>query len=503
MHDSIEDRRSRDGNESVKKPNLYFSEYFGVDPTVLDRYGAFDISVVSDLPLFIDPFLLFNSDKAEYQALHRQILEYLFFLRDKASPSLDDGLLHAWYRFKEVRQNWLGFTVLGNGGSGLGGGFAKALHDALLDVLSGFGNEQITSGSHLEKLALVRPGVGRDNISDFATNLIKDYLLEYTQNFARQHVDPAKCADFPVTRSAFNYQTETWETRNYYLPRLGNDFVLLTPADLLTRDDTWISHGDMIRGFARLPEAVPDSQLRAAINNYFRRQLGKKPTARDWTDAAQKTLREYPVLIDYYIKSKEDTGDEAVATSSKKVDDAYQILVAQLRRVVADLEQRTSFYQTSWTSYDEALERVKLFKDYVENNDGYQLINRSGRPFSNEKEVQLFFGLLWCRTEFDINREPNNGRGPVDFKVSYGAGDKSLIEFKLASNSSLKRNLENQVAIYEKANRTNKSIKVIICYTAADQVKVAKVLQELKLDGQASVIVIDARNDNKPSASTA
>lgn len=487
----------------MKEPNLYFSEYFSVDPTVLDQHGAFDISVVSDLPLFVDPFLLFNSDKREYQALHQQILKYLFFLRDKASPSLDEGLVHAWYRFKEVRQNWLGFTLLGNGGSGLGGDFAKSLHSALRDILSSFGSEQITSSSHLEKLALVRPGVGRDNISDFATNLIKDYLLEYTQAFAKRYLDSTKCDDFAVTRAVFNYQTETWETRRYYLPRLGNDFVLLTPADILTRDDTWISHGDMIRGFARLPEAVPDSHMRAAINNYFRRQLGKKPTKQDWAQAAQKTLREFPELIDYYIKSKEDAGDEAAVASSKKVDDTYEILVAQLRRAVSDLERRTKFYETSWTSHDEALERVTLFKDYVENNDGYQLINRAGRPFSNEKEVQLFFGLLWCRTEFDINREPNNGRGPVDFKVSYGAGDKSLIEFKLASNSSLKRNLENQVAIYEKANRTNKSIKVIICYTAADQDKVARVLKDLKLDAEPSVIVIDARNDNKPSASNA
>jgi len=44
---------------------------------VLDRHGAFDISMVSDLPLFIDPFLLFGSDKAEYQALHGEILKYL------------------------------------------------------------------------------------------------------------------------------------------------------------------------------------------------------------------------------------------------------------------------------------------------------------------------------------------------------------------------------------------------------------------------------------------
>ncbi|MBA0125528.1 hypothetical protein H0B56_08245 [Haloechinothrix sp. YIM 98757] len=483
--------------------DLYFSEHFGVDPAVLEEYGAFDVSIVSDLPLFIDPFLLFNSDKPEYQALHEQILKYLYFLRDKAAPDLDPALIKSWYRFKEVKQNWLGFTVLGNGGSGLGGKFATSLHKSLGSILTNFGSEQITVSSHLEKLALIQPGVGRDNISDFATNLIKDYLLEYTQTFAKTHLAPEKVDTFAVTRAAFNYDTESWETRRYILPRLGDDFVLLTPADILTRDDTWISQVDMIRRFDGLPLAVPDDSLRAQVNNYFRQRLGKKPTAKDRAAAAHSTIRQFPELIDYYIKTKEESGDEAVATSSKKVDDTYQVLVNQLRLAVADLASKTEFYDQAWNSYDEALDRVHLFKAYVEDNDGYKLINRAGKPFSREDEVQLFFGLLWCSTDFDVNREPNNGRGSVDFKVSYGAGDKSLIEFKLASNSALKRNLEKQVAIYEKANKTDKSIKVIVCYTQADQEKVATVLKELGLDKEPSIVVIDARNDNKPSASKA
>ncbi|MFK4102928.1 hypothetical protein ACI2L1_23140 [Streptomyces sp. NPDC019531] len=483
--------------------DLYFSEYFGVDPAVLEEYGAFDVSIVSDLPLFIDPFLLFNSEKPEYQALHEQILKYLYFLRDKAAPDLDPSLIKSWYRFKEVKQNWFGFTVLGNGGSGLGGKFATSLHESLGSILTNFGSEQITESSHLEKLALIQPGVGRDNISDFATNLIKDYLLDYTQTFAKNHLSPEKVETFAVTRAAFNYDTESWEAQRYVLPRLGDDFVLLTPTDILTRDDTWISQADMIRSFDRLPSAVPDDELRAQVNNYFRQRLGRKPTAKDRAAAAHSTIRQFPELVDYYIKTKEDSGDEAVATSSEKVDDTYKVLVTQLKLAVADLASKSRFYDQAWTSYDEALDRVHLFKAYVEDNDGYKLINRAGKPFSREDEVQLFFGLLWCRTDFDVNREPNNGRGPVDFKVSYGAGDKSLIEFKLASNSSLKRNLENQVPVYEKANRTDKSIKVIICYTQAHQNKVAKVLKELGLDKEPSIVVIDARNDNKPSASKA
>ncbi len=87
--------------------------------------------------------------------------------------------------------------------------------------------------------------------------------------------------------------------------------------------------------------------------------------------------------------------------------------------------------------------------------------------------------------------------------ASYGAGDKSLIEFKLGSNSHLKRNLANQVAIYEKANGTWTSVKVIVYYTAKDEERVIKILKELKLDKERSIVLIDAPSDNKPSASNA
>lgn len=117
--------------------------------------------------------------------------------------------------------------------------------------------------------------------------------------------------------------------------------------------------------------------------------------------------------------------------------------------------------------------------------------------------MQIFFGVVWCGSELDLNREVNNGRGPVDFKASFGSGDKSLIEFKLASNTSLKRNLENQVAIYEAANGTRTSVKVIVCYAMADEVRVRKILGELGLRNEEAIVVIDARADNKPSASKA
>jgi hypothetical protein len=39
----------------------FFNEYFDVAANQVDDYGAFNVSLINDLPLFIDPFLLFNS----------------------------------------------------------------------------------------------------------------------------------------------------------------------------------------------------------------------------------------------------------------------------------------------------------------------------------------------------------------------------------------------------------------------------------------------------------
>ena len=119
--------------------------------------------------------------------------------------------------------------------------------------------------------------------------------------------------------------------------------MILTPLDLLTRDDTWINHKDMIRNFARLPAAVPNDQLRAQINAYFRRRLGNDPDAKRKREAAAETVQRFPELIDRYIRMQEDEGDRAESISAEKVEEAKRVLVEQVRLAVIDLERNTKF----------------------------------------------------------------------------------------------------------------------------------------------------------------
>ena len=487
--------------------NIYFTDYFGVSEAALEQYGAFNISLVTDLPLFIDPFLLFNSDKPEYQALHDDIIRYLRFLRTKSEQGgVSPALIKAWYCFGEVKQNWLGFCETSNSGRGLGKDFAGALDANLVHVFKDFGNERITKGSHLEKLCLIKTGVGRDMISDFTTNLVKDYLLSYTAMFSEKHISPDLLRTVAVPRSYFSYDTERWMPKTYRLPFCQDDFVILTPKDILTKDETWINHSDMVRNFEDIPDAVENDQLRAEINNYFYTMIprDREPTKDDYQEAISSTLSKFPELIDYYIKLKEETGDEAVANSALKVWESSLIYIRQFGSLADLLQRTTPFYSIPGNTLDETREKIYFFKDIIENKGGYRIFYGSaGEPIRQERDVHILFRLVWHGTPSDVSREVDDGRGPADYKISRGATDKTLVEFKLASNTQLKRNLLRQLELYEKASNAQAGFKVIIYFSEQELIRVQGILRELRMEEDARVVLVDARSDNKPSASKA
>lgn len=480
---------------------IYFSDFFSVAPDVLEEYGAFNISLINDLPLFIDPFLLFDSQEDKYQVLHEDIIRYVRFLRDVAgNDSISAGLIESWFGFPEVSQNWLGFSKTGNKGSGLGKDFAKSLNKNLRRVFKSFGQETITRGSHLEKLCLLSDGVGRDHLSDFTTNLIKGYLLEYTQQFAREHIAPELCKTFAVKRVSFNYETRRWHDARFELPAHKGDYILLTPKNMLTKDEAWINRADLLDTFTDIYPAIPDEQLRAQIQEYFLKRLSEKPKDQEIREAASATIEQFPEVLDYYVRKKEDSADEAHLVSNLKVRDTEEQFVNQVQQLVGNHLEGTEFYNLG-DSFEESLRRVHFLKKVIEDNDGYRLFYVKGKPVQREADLQIMYRLTWYATVFDVNREVNNGRGPVDFKVSKGNADKTLVEFKLASNSKLKQNLKHQVNVYEAANDTSKSIKAILHFSLSEYRRVQEILKDLGLQARRDVVLIDASAERKVSAS--
>jgi hypothetical protein len=112
------------------------------------------------------------------------------------------------------------------------------------------------------------------------------------------------------------------------------------------------------------------------------------------------------------------------------------------------------------------------FQALVEDNGLFRMFYDDSGNLRHERFAQLlFFGVAdsYCEANnLDLNREPNAGRGPVDFKVSGGYTARVTVEVKYSSNTSLQKGYTNQLPIYNRAERTVHSIFLVIRTTVSE-----------------------------------
>ncbi len=499
---------------------MQFSDKFEVEPEYLADYGAVNISLVCDIPLFVDPMLIFNSEKTEYKTLHENIIKYFHFLAKKALKPLGKAEIEAWFCFHEVHQNWLGYSLSGNKGSALAKGFGNFLYSHIGFVLE---NNSISNGCHAEKIMLLYDGSGRDKISDMTVNLIKGYLLEYTQKFALQYINKKHRKVFFVDRASFNYITESFVSKEYDLPYIINEkgkeeYVLLTPIDILREDEPSINRKDFIESVDRIRGSINNDVLKFHVEHYIAKAVldyeeqqkmkGKKindsQVHKIELRAFEELTKEYPELYDYYVRLREADTEEIQLECMIEVNNQLTKLIKNAKNLINSFLLNGYERNEALSARDEAVNRIIYFKHIIEDCDAYRNFYVKGKRVALEADLQRMFKLVWYGTTFKADFEVNNGRGPSDAIVSKGQKNQCIIEFKLASNAQL-AHIFTQVQIYEKANCADGSLIAIFYFDEKEYIKsynmVCSAGYKDAIDN--SIFLIDCRNDNKPSASIA
>ena len=180
-----------------------------------------------------------------------------------------------------------------------------------------------------------------------------------------------------------------------------------------------------------------------------------------------------------------------------------------------DIAANNKFVFGDVTDDTEFLEKIfgfaQYYKEFVELRSGYKLLwNETKTAPRSEEDVQLLFkGILdeHCRANnIDFTREVNQGMGPVDFRFSSGYQKRVLLEAKLAKNSKFWNGLKQQLPQYMKIDSCKLGIFLVVVFSDKD-IKRVNDIQDIaketeKAHGvQIKVIVVDARVDNKESAS--
>src|SRR6202451_230047 len=144
-----------------------FSDYFQIDPTLLDAYGAFDVTVERDDPLMIDPKLLDDSAVLEMTQAYDDVHEFFGGILHllQRSGTTEDALWRNAFRlfdFPEFKAAGLGYARSSTSGRG----WSVDDRNRTLQTAREIIHAGISDPTLFELAGLLESGIGADHISD-------------------------------------------------------------------------------------------------------------------------------------------------------------------------------------------------------------------------------------------------------------------------------------------------------------------------------------------------
>jgi hypothetical protein len=468
---------------------LRYSDAFGVTVKDFEKEGAFNGFIDIDSPFHIDPYLLHDVKCQELQGAYqsfRNYFEEIIHLLEVSSNS-HDALYRAAVRklvFKELPNVCLGYSKSGSSGSGIGPKLARNITKTASEIIKGGIHDPVV----FELVGLLEDGIGADRVSDMTIRIILPHLMSFSHRVAKN----------------LNLRTHDYKYHQvlYHLPYdpNKNSYIILVPNEIL-RDLPMAYDWDDIDYVCRY-----NKQLRLIVNKIVG-NTWKQATSRIPKYELKDAILRYPGLLedlisqykskvpDHYDFTNDPQGLLNWHDTAKEFADKYP------------LELILDKHPTSQNILDLVQTICLHFRKLVENNGLNSLFYDDHNKLRHEKYAQLlFYGIAdsYCSANnLDINREPNAGRGPVDFKFSHGYNLKVTVEVKYSSNNNLVKGFTTQLPIYNAADQTNSSIYLII-RTTLSTIKIKRVInlrQESLKQGirVPEIILVDGRLH--PSAS--
>lgn len=116
---------------------------------------------------------------------------------------------------------------------------------------------------------------------------------------------------------------------------------------------------------------------------------------------------------------------------------------------------------------------IMRYKKIVENERGWENLWENNKKIPvKEKQIQNHFWssiTMYLESQkIKYERETETGRGPVDFSFENGVSTKVFVEFKLASNSAIRRNFIEQIKSYMKNGACDSSYLVVVGFSKED-----------------------------------
>jgi hypothetical protein len=465
------------------------SNALAVTTSQLKRSGVFDSYVGIDSRLHIDPALLRTTRVPELKGALKTFNGYFtdilkLIVRAEAGGALERQAIKKLV-FPEINEAALGFSDSDCGGKGVSLRKAEQLFYTAKEIIEA----GIEDPAIFELAIVFEDGFGPDLISDMTLCVILQHLSKFNERVCKKlgiETRTIRVKGFKTSTAAYSSKLD----RCFLLIPMG---ILSTLPEATCREDIddIISYNDSVR-------------------EELNRILGK-----NWSNAA-KVLGKRG-LRDVFFQNP-DIFKRLIECYKQKTPEAYDFNADPLGELIwneyakaATMEQALKLQQPA--SQEQLNSLVELicqqFKKLVELNGWHSaLFNEAGRHRPEKFAQLLFYGIadIYCAANnLDLSREPNAGRGPVDFKLSRGS-ERCLVEFKLSSNTKPVEGLLRQLPEYAKAERSSYDVllMVVISENRRNIEKAEKAFNEYRSKGLTvpDLIIVEAyKAKHAPSAS--
>lgn len=421
---------------------ISLSEEYNIPLNVIAENGVYDVILDVDARVFIDPALIPLCKDLEFLDAKEKIEKFFsdIIVLMKYAKTPGDMYWRVADRkltFHEIRGTCLGYAKSGTDGNAIGPVLRKQVLVTIKEILDTGEVDPVI----FELLDVFQEGMGCDRVSDLITFILLPNIREYTQRMIKSCNIP-----YSINKEG---NMECWNKYN------GRQLLLLPQVIL--------SPLPIVKAFSNIEYACGENQrVRDEINKYIHMGRRKEFTKKEIHELIESSIPFRDGLIDAYKNyapvpydfKTDPQGEYIWHKAAREYVQKYPLILE-----CADLTQPEISYKTI-----QAI--CRQFANLIENNGlNVLLYDSDGKPKHESAAQLLFYGVAdsYCKANnLDLIREGNNGRGPVDFKLSRGNRDKALVEIKLTSNNQLIHGIETQLPIYMKQEEVEKALYLII-----------------------------------------
>lgn len=221
-----------------------------IRPRLIDHFGimtsqenlSFAIPFLKeDIPLYVDPFLMWRSPSQQDQALHESLISAFNYLGFMSKNGRQEEALKRLCRISECHE-----VGLGNSAKRVGKRIGEKKAQEILALFERLPHFSRFECRHVEETQLYIDGISKDRVSDFACNFTKSFLIDST-------IDECQRLGIPMMDTVISdvYSIRDKSFKDDYKAKLPfhpetKERIIFVPKRWL-RHVPWISYDDYFK----------------------------------------------------------------------------------------------------------------------------------------------------------------------------------------------------------------------------------------------------------------